>query len=191
MIIKRLHLLTVLVACCLTALEAGGARRLWNESFFSAPQLKRDSLGGCAMPKTNKTQSPSLLIPLRITVVDPPKGVEFRLQRGRSDLVVPTRVTRTEIQFDFTLRLGPKRHRHPILLGEAAQGPPEGRFVYINSGRRVGQDDTCWDRRAKVPLPRITDRLIKNVLTASDGGPACATVPLLGDTWTFSPTAAA
>jgi hypothetical protein len=26
-------------------LEAGGARRLWNESFFSAPQLKRDPLG--------------------------------------------------------------------------------------------------------------------------------------------------
>jgi len=46
MIIKRLHLLTVLVACCLTALEADGARRLWNESFFSAPQLKRDSLDG-------------------------------------------------------------------------------------------------------------------------------------------------
>src|SRR5438105_11532400 len=28
------------------ALEADGARRLWNESFFSAPQLKRDPLGG-------------------------------------------------------------------------------------------------------------------------------------------------
>jgi len=28
------------------ALEAIGARRLRNESFFSAPQLKRDSLGG-------------------------------------------------------------------------------------------------------------------------------------------------
>src|SRR5437899_2060338 len=27
--------------------EAGGARRLGNESFFSAPQLKRDPLGGC------------------------------------------------------------------------------------------------------------------------------------------------
>jgi len=24
--------------------EAGGARRLWSESLFSAPQLKRDSL---------------------------------------------------------------------------------------------------------------------------------------------------
>jgi hypothetical protein len=33
--------------CGLTALEADGARRLWNESFFSAPQLKRDPLG-CA-----------------------------------------------------------------------------------------------------------------------------------------------
>ena len=28
------------------ALEAGGARRLGNEFFFSAPQLKRDPLGG-------------------------------------------------------------------------------------------------------------------------------------------------
>jgi len=28
------------------ALEAGGARRLGNESFFSAPQLKRYPLGG-------------------------------------------------------------------------------------------------------------------------------------------------
>jgi hypothetical protein len=26
--------------------EAGGARRLWNESFVSAPQRKRDPLGG-------------------------------------------------------------------------------------------------------------------------------------------------
>src|SRR5258708_34937862 len=122
------------------------------------------------MPKTNKTQSPSLL-PLRITVVDPPKGVEFRLQRGRSDLVVPTRATRTEIQFDFTLRLGPKRHRHPTLLGEAAQGPPEGRVVYINSGRRAGQDATCWDPPAKVPLQRTTDRFTKNVLSANGAAP--------------------
>src|SRR5207249_3007504 len=32
------------------ALEADGARRLWNELFFSAPQLKRDSL--CCPPPT-------------------------------------------------------------------------------------------------------------------------------------------
>src|SRR3989442_4144162 len=30
-------------------------------------------------------------------------------------------------------------------------------FRSINSGRRAGQDDTCWDRRAKVPLQRITE----------------------------------
>src|SRR5712664_3598867 len=34
------------VAAAQQALEAGGARRLRNESFFSAPQLKRDLLGG-------------------------------------------------------------------------------------------------------------------------------------------------
>src|SRR2546428_2854257 len=31
-------------------LEAGGARRLWNESFFSAPQLKRGPLGSSHTP---------------------------------------------------------------------------------------------------------------------------------------------
>src|SRR5438067_8822592 len=30
------------------SLEAGGTRRLGNESFFSAPQLKRDPLGGAS-----------------------------------------------------------------------------------------------------------------------------------------------
>src|SRR5216117_1958891 len=34
------------IAAASQALEADGARRLRNESFFSAPQLKRDSLGG-------------------------------------------------------------------------------------------------------------------------------------------------
>src|SRR5437762_679942 len=33
-------------ATTLQALEAGGARRLRNESFFTAPQLKRTPLGG-------------------------------------------------------------------------------------------------------------------------------------------------
>lgn len=138
----------------------------------------------------------AILVPLRITVVDPPAGVQFRLQRGRDDLVSPTRVTSTEIQFDFTLRLGPSSGGRPNLLGEAAQGPPAGRFVYVNSGRKAGQRGTPWDRRAKVHLAGITLRLVESALsrdgklveariagTASDGGPVCATVPLLGDGW--------
>ena len=148
------------------------------------------------MSETTKPQSPSVDVPLRITVVRPPAGVEFRLQQGRSDLVAPTRVTPTEIQFEFNLRLGPTRARRPTLLGHAAQGPPAKRFVYINSGRQAGQASTCWDRRAKVPLQGITSGLLKDLFaandavleariegTARDGGPACATVPLLGNSW--------
>ena len=148
------------------------------------------------MPKTTKPQSPSVEVPLRIIVVHPPAGVEFRLQQGRSNLVAPTRVTPTEIQFDFNLRLGPTRGDRPNLLGDAAQGPPANRFVYVNSGRQAGQQETCWDRRAKVPLQGITSALLKALLaandavleariegTARDGGPVCATVSLLGETW--------
>jgi len=50
-------------APCLTTLEAGGARRLRNESFFSAPQLKRDPLGR----RNYVTFSPSSTLTVRLT----------------------------------------------------------------------------------------------------------------------------
>ena len=156
------------------------------------------------MSRTTKLQAPPVEIPLRITVVGPPAGVEFRLQQRRSKLMTPARSTSTEIQFDFALRLGPPRAGRPNFLGEAAQGPPASRFVYINSGRQAGQPGTLWDRRAKVPLQGISEKLVRAVLaapgtvleariagTAKDGGPACATVPLLGGAWQLSRTAAA
>ena len=148
------------------------------------------------MSKATKPQSSSVEVPLRITLERPPAGVEFRLQTGRSNLVAPSRATATEIQFEFTLRLGATPARRPNLLGDAAQGPPAKRFVYINSARQAGQESTCWDRRAKVPLQGITSGLLRALFaakeavleariegTARDGGPACATVPLLGDSW--------
>lgn len=142
------------------------------------------------------------VVRLRISVLQPPAGVQFRLQEGRADLVAPTRVTRDDIQFEFTLRLGPPRRGHPNFLGPAAQGPPDGRFVYINSGRRAGQPGTAWDRRAKIPLRGISTSLVNAALTdggqvleariagtGRDGGPACATVPLL-EGWRLAPDAA-
>src|SRR6266566_4408730 len=46
-----------LSAAASQALEAGGARRLWNESFFSAPQLKRDPLGCTIGPHARSTSA--------------------------------------------------------------------------------------------------------------------------------------
>ncbi len=43
----------------------------------------------------------------RITVLDPPRGVVFRLQRGRSELVAPSNESTTSITFDFTLSRDP------------------------------------------------------------------------------------
>ena len=92
-------------------------------------------------------------------------------------------------------------HGQPNFLGAAAQGPADGRFVYINSGRRAGQLATLWDRRAKVPLRGISMAMAQAAMTdeatlleariagtGKDGGPACATVPLLNP-WRLVPAA--
>jgi hypothetical protein len=136
-------------------------------------------------------------VPLRIEVVQPPPGVAWAVQSGRKDLIEPSEHTDALIGFDITVRVGaPRAGAQLTLLGPVTQGSPAGRFVYVNSGRRAGQADSCWDRRAKVPLTGITQELIEQVRqrpgarleariagTAPDGGPACATVPLLEGGW--------
>jgi hypothetical protein len=70
------------------------------------------------------------------------------------------------------------------------QGPPGARFLYIGSGAFAGEKNTPWKRRAKIPLGGITSAVVakgkkKGALEATihgkarDGGPACATVPLV------------
>jgi hypothetical protein len=139
-------------------------------------------------------------LPIRITVVQPPHGVTFRIQRGRADLVPPALDAGEQISFDLTLRVADNRPDGlPNFLGPFAQGPPAGRFIYVNSGTLAGQAESCWTRRAKVHLAGITWELIDQTLSAPgalleahiagtgrDGGPACATVPLLEDGWRVS-----
>lgn len=136
----------------------------------------------------------------RIIVLGPPSGVTFRVQRGRSELVPPSKETSTAITFDFTLRVAQgNAGGTPRLLGPFAQGPPTARFVYVNAGKRAGQSESCWDRRAKVHLRDIPAALIEQAATSGavietqiagigpDGGPACATVPLIGG-WRIAPS---
>lgn len=136
-------------------------------------------------------------LPLRLTVVRPPPGVALALQVGHGtdpDLLAASGRDADGVSFDFALRLVPGDP--PVLRGEAAQGPPASRFVYVTWGRRAGQPDSPWDRRAKVPLAGITGALADAALasrgrrivgriagTGRDGTPACASVPLLGDGW--------
>lgn len=132
---------------------------------------------------------------IRVIVDEPPAGVAFQLQLGKHELVPAIRATRREIVFEFAVRIGRRPSGEPNFLGAFVQGPPAGRFVYINSGTLAGQANSCWTRRAKVPLNGITWNLIErahrgNVVLEShvagagrDGGPACARVPLCAPGW--------
>jgi hypothetical protein len=128
-------------------------------------------------------------VSLRIIVENPP--VRFAVQRGKDELLEANSATAKQLVFEFSVRARDDRSDGPNFLGPFAQGPAGGRFVYVNSGTSAGELASQWTRRAKIPLGGITWSMIKkgSVIeariegTARDGGPACATVPLLGGGW--------
>jgi hypothetical protein len=137
-------------------------------------------------------------LPIRIILVDPPAGVDFGVQRGRGHEYETLQVqqrTRGDIVFDFSLTVNDSRKDGlPNFTGPFAQGPADGRFLYLDVGTYAGQKDTPWSRRIKIPLKDISWTLVKRVTAKSglflvakipgkgkDGSPSCATVRLLGD----------
>lgn len=140
-------------------------------------------------------------LPLRIIVVQPPPGVQFALQARAGALSQQAAASGGDLCFDLELEVAESPPGGPLrLLGPHASGPPQTRFVYINSGTLAGQPGSCWTRRAKVQLGGITPALVDLVRaeqaqrlvaqfagTGRDGGPACATVPLLYGGWAAEP----
>jgi hypothetical protein len=129
----------------------------------------------------------------------PPPGVAIAMQRGataRADLVAPVSASAEGLVFEFGVRADlSAAGKPPRLLGPFVQGPPDARFVYINSGIYAGKEHPAWGRRAKVPLKGLTVALIERLPASQrleariagrsrDGGPACASVPLLAPGWT-------
>jgi hypothetical protein len=134
---------------------------------------------------------------LRIAVMQPPPGIQWALQLGQAELVKPTASSKARIAFDFTVDVIPDDSAPGFRLGgPAVQGRAGEKFVYLCIGAYAGQVDTPIARRAKVRLEGITRKLIAAAKarrggtleaqfagTDSKGGPACATVPLLGNGW--------
>jgi hypothetical protein len=124
-------------------------------------------------------------VTLRVLLLNPPEGVDFAIQQGRGaayETVQKQRSRGANLEFEFAVavREGPA----PALAGPFVQGPPAGRFIYIDVGTYAGQSDTTWSRRIKIPLKGITRNMMNSgaVLEARipgrarDGGPASATV---------------
>ncbi|HKP74988.1 MAG TPA: DUF5990 family protein [Longimicrobiaceae bacterium] len=135
-------------------------------------------------------------LPLRIHVLRRPRGAAFAVQRGKGELVEPSAVSADAMVFDLTVRVAEGKDGRPNFLGPFAQGTPADRFVYLNSGTYAGQAETPWSRRAKLKLAGIGWEMVDEALatpgavleariegTAGDGGPCCATVPLLDGGW--------
>jgi hypothetical protein len=138
----------------------------------------------------------STSITLRIVVQRPHPEVELRLQCGRAELVPALARSADAATFEFSLEADVTADGVVRLRGPAAQGPPAARFVYINAGTYAGQPLSPWGRRAKVPLSGVDASLVRECRArpgavivgtidgrGKDGGPAAATVPLLGDGW--------
>jgi Family of unknown function (DUF5990) len=137
---------------------------------------------------------------LRIVLTSPQPGVDFGLQSGKGSKYQTIQKQRSKVKdlsFDCTVTVKDNRDDGlPNFLGPLVQGPPTGRFIYIDIGKLAGQADSCWERRIKVPLGGITWALIGQASadsklalvarlpgTGKDGGPSCATVhPVEG--WT-------
>jgi hypothetical protein len=140
---------------------------------------------------------------LRIVLASPPPGVDFGLQSGKGSKHRTMQTQRSQgkdLSFDCTVTVKDNRDdRLPNFLGPLVQGPPIGRFIYIDVGKLAGQADSRWERRIKVPLSGITWQMIEQASadpklalvarlpgTGKDGGPSCATVhPAEG--WKCSP----
>jgi hypothetical protein len=140
----------------------------------------------------------------RILLEKPPAGTDFGLQKGRGipyETVQKQRSVGGNLQFEFTVQPKPGSNgAAPNLLGPFVQGPPDGRFVYLDIGGAAGQFDTQWRRRLKIPLSGIPWDAIKPLAedlpvifethipgTGKDGGPTCGTVkPFAG--WKLAST---
>ena len=135
---------------------------------------------------------------LRIVLESPPIGVDFGLQLGKGSDYKTIQTQRShgdDLRFEGTVTAkGDRGDGPPNFLGPLTQGPPTGRFLYIDIGKLAGQAGSGWERRLKVPLGGITWEMIERLSadpelvlearlpgTGKDGGPSCATVhPALG-----------
>jgi hypothetical protein len=141
-------------------------------------------------------RSAKLNVTGRIVLVAPPAGPTFALQRGSGGIARVAISTGQDLQIESTFQAEERPGGRVRFSGEFVQGPAGGKFIYVNSGTLAGDLRSAWTRRAKVSLESLTWAVVSAVAArpgvrvearisgvAKDGGPACASVPLLNGGW--------
>ena len=81
---------------------------------------------------------------LRIVLVAPPSGVDFGIQEGKGNDYKTIQVQRSkDSDLQFECNVGVKANRDdgpPNFVGNIVQGPPLGRFIYID----IGNQSSWW-----------------------------------------------
>jgi len=129
-------------------------------------------------------------VTLKLSVVNPPKGVAHSLQGKDGEIVDPRMSAGKTLVFDVPVRLEEGKSGWRFLGDFVRTEGKKRRFIYVGIGKHAGQPETHWDRRAKVDLPDVTPAMIakakagKLVLTGAyegtdaKGEPSCATVKI-------------
>jgi len=87
---------------------------------------------------TSDRSQETLQLPLRVTIVRPPVGVQFCIQgRNRDELVGRAVSAGDDLSFDLDIRVAHGKSGPPRFLGPFTHGTPEERFLYLRG-------DACW-----------------------------------------------
>ena len=135
-------------------------------------------------------------LPIRLVLIEPPANIDYGIQRGRGasyETMFVQQRKRGDVAFEFSITVSDNRKDGaPNFSGDLVQGTPARRFIYVDVGTYAGQKNTPWSRRMIVLLNGITWEQINRALkpghrlsaaiqgTGKDGGPSCATVPVMG-----------
>ncbi|HRD29165.1 MAG TPA: DUF5990 family protein, partial [Caulobacter sp.] len=127
---------------------------------------------------------------LRITLVTPPAGVLYSLQKDDAP-VGQAMSDGGDLSLDVTVSFV-EDDRGVRYLGPFVKNQGGRRFVYYRVGTSAGQHDSPWSRRGKVWFEDLPVDLAREAAAtgrrlearfpgvAKDGGPSCATVRPIG-----------
>ncbi len=111
-----------------------------------------------------KSKKSECALPLRIILVAPTPGVDFGIQEGKGHDYTTIQIQRSkdaDLQFECCVNVkGNGDDGPPNFVGTIVQGPPTGRFIYIDIGKAAGQFNSNWERRIKIPLLGITWEMV-------------------------------